>query len=61
MYGPITMLRRDNRVVKHIPWSAFKMSDQDWCRVVDARDILQVRFALTDIMALMKSRTVGFE
>jgi len=42
MYGPITTLRRDNRLVKHIPWSAFKMSDQDWTRVVDARDILGV-------------------
>ena len=42
MYGPITTLRCDNRLVKHIPWSAFKMSDQDWTRVVDARDILGV-------------------
>ena len=42
MYGPITTLQRDNRLVKHIPWSAFKMSDQDWTRVVDAHDILGV-------------------
>src|SRR6267143_69529 len=43
MYGPITTLRRDlNRLVKHIPWSAFKMSDRDWTRVIDARDILGV-------------------
>jgi len=42
MYGPITTLWHDNRLVKHIPWSAFKMSDQDWTRVVDARDILGV-------------------
>jgi len=42
MYGPITTLRRNNHVVKHIPWSAFKMVDQDWTRVVDARDILGV-------------------
>ncbi|KAF8190133.1 hypothetical protein BJ912DRAFT_850300, partial [Pholiota molesta] len=40
MYGPITTLRRDNRPVKKIPWSAFKMVDEDWTRVVDARDIL---------------------
>lgn len=44
MYGPITTLRRNNRLVKHIPWSAFKMADNDWNRVVDARDILGVRF-----------------
>jgi hypothetical protein len=43
MYGPITTVRRDNRLVKHIPWTAFKMSDLDWVRVVDARDILGVR------------------
>ena len=42
MYGPITTLRHDNRLVKHIPWSAFKMTDRDWTRVVDARDILRV-------------------
>lgn len=42
MYGPITTLRRNNRVVKHIPWSAFKMTDNDWNRVIDARDILGV-------------------
>jgi hypothetical protein len=43
MYGPITTLRRDNKIVKHIPWSAFKLTDFDWIRVVDARDILGVR------------------
>ena len=42
MYGPITTLWCDNRLVKHIPWSAFKMSDQDWTRVIDVRDILGV-------------------
>jgi len=45
MYGPITTLRRDNRVVKHIPWSAFKMTDADWNWVIDARDILGVRIS----------------
>lgn len=42
LYGPITTLRRDNRVVKHVPWSAFKLADTDWHRVVDVRDILKV-------------------
>jgi hypothetical protein len=36
------MLRRENRVVKHLPWSAFKLADDDWHRVVDVRDILKV-------------------
>jgi hypothetical protein len=44
MYGPITTLRANNRLVKHISWSAFKLSDRDWHRVVDARDILGVSF-----------------
>jgi hypothetical protein len=43
LYRPITTLRRDDRLVKHIPWTAFKMTDLDWVRVVDARDILGVR------------------
>ena len=42
MYGPITTLRRDNHLVKHIPWSAFKMAETDWMRVIEARDILAV-------------------
>ena len=43
MYGPITILRRDGHLVKKIPWTAFKLSDHDWHRVIDARDILGVR------------------
>jgi hypothetical protein len=42
LYGPITTLRQENRVVKHVPWSAFKLADNDWRRVVDVRDILKV-------------------
>ena len=44
MYGPITTLCANNHLVKHIPWSAFKLSDRDWHRVVDAHDILGVGF-----------------
>jgi hypothetical protein len=44
MYSPITTLRANNCLVKHIPWSAFKLSDRDWHRVVDARNILGVSF-----------------
>jgi len=47
MYRPITTLRCDNRLVKHIPWTAFKMTDLDWVRVVDARDILGVRTSVS--------------
>ena len=48
IYGPITTLRRDGHIVKHIPWSAFKMSDRDRQRVLDARDILAVSNVLID-------------
>jgi hypothetical protein len=47
MYGPITTLRRDNHLIKHIPWTAFKMTDLDWVRVVDACDILGVRTSVS--------------
>ena len=42
MYGSITTLQHDNWLVKHIPWSAFKMSDRDWTWVIDVCDILGV-------------------
>ena len=29
--------------MKKIPWSAFQLTDADWERVKDARDILKVR------------------
>ena len=47
MYGLITTLRHDNRLMKHIPWTAFKMTDLDWVRVVDACDILGVRMSVS--------------
>jgi len=49
IFGPITTLRHDNRVERHIPWSAFKMVEQDWTRVIDARDILAVSIHLHTI------------
>ena len=30
MYGPITMLCHNNHLVKHIPWTTFKLLDIDW-------------------------------
>ncbi|KAG6912110.1 hypothetical protein DXG01_000550, partial [Tephrocybe rancida] len=40
LFGPITTLRKNNRIVKHIDWVAFKLLDDDWARVIDTRDIL---------------------
>ncbi len=47
MYGPITTLPHDNSIAKHIPWTTFKLSDVDWCRVIDAWDIFGVRGSLS--------------
>ena len=35
----LTTLWCDNWVIKHIPWSAFKMVESDWTRVIDIYDI----------------------
>ncbi|GLB39419.1 hypothetical protein LshimejAT787_0605810 [Lyophyllum shimeji] len=40
LFGPITTIRVDGRVSKHIPWSAFKLQESDWTRVIDAKEIL---------------------
>jgi len=42
-YGPITTIRCEGRIVKHIPWSAFALSEGDWERVKEAGEILDVR------------------
>ncbi|KAH9024998.1 hypothetical protein EDB83DRAFT_2230815 [Lactarius deliciosus] len=41
LFGPITVLRRDGQVFKKIPWSAFKITEMDWVRVLDAKSILE--------------------
>jgi len=47
LFGPITVLRRDGRVFKKIPWTAFALSESDWARVLDAKMILAVSFNLS--------------
>jgi hypothetical protein len=42
-YGPITTIRREGRIVKRIPWSAFALSVSDWERVKEASELLAVR------------------
>jgi hypothetical protein len=41
LFGPITVLRCDGRVFKKIPWSAFRISEMDWVRVLNAKSILE--------------------
>ena len=45
-YGPITTIRRDGKIVKHIPWMAFSMSEVDWARAKEVAEILAVSNAL---------------
>lgn len=42
-FGPITTLRKDGKLVKHIPWTAFRLDDDDWARCPMIIDILNVR------------------
>ena len=41
LYGPITTIRRNGHIKKKIPWSAFALTEGDWGRVADVRDILK--------------------
>ena len=49
MYSPIATLHSNNHLIKHIPWSAFKLLDRDWHRVVDAHNILRVGFPCSQL------------
>ncbi|KAG6905515.1 hypothetical protein DXG01_002278 [Tephrocybe rancida] len=40
LFGPITTLQKNNHIMKHIDWVAFKLLDNNWARVIDTRDIL---------------------
>jgi hypothetical protein len=42
LYGPITTIRQNNHLVKKIPWSVFRLSDDDWQLVYDTKSILVV-------------------
>jgi len=50
MFGPMTTVRSNGRVVKKIPWSAFRFSNRDWSRVLDAVNILAVRVSLISLL-----------
>jgi hypothetical protein len=43
LFGPITTVRANGRIMKKIPWTAFHLTDDDWQRVKDVKDILVVR------------------
>ena len=53
LYGPITTIRHNGCIEKKIPWSAFALTEGDWGRVADARDILKDS---NDIQELFSSK-----
>lgn len=40
LFGPMTTVRKDGRIVKNIPWSAFNFKPSDWERVNDTRLVI---------------------
>lgn len=42
LFGSITIIRKNGKIEKKIPWSAFTFSDNDWMCVKDCRSILKV-------------------
>ena len=53
LYGPITTIRCNGHIEKKILWSAFALTEGDWGRVADARDILKDS---NDIQELFSSK-----
>jgi hypothetical protein len=42
LFGPVTVIQRNGKLVKNIPWTAFTFKNADWERVNDAREIIAV-------------------
>jgi len=40
IYGKIMMIHKNNHILKRIPWAAFKLGEDDWGVVYDAKSIL---------------------
>jgi len=47
-YGPITTIHSHGHILKHIPWTAFTITGNDWERVKEVSEILAVRFTHLD-------------
>lgn len=43
-FGPITTIRKNGKIIKKIPWSAFRLEKEDWDRVKLCVEILEVCF-----------------
>ncbi len=59
LYKAMTVIHHNSYIFKKIPWSAFKFSETDWIRVLDAKSILEVscQCYLLDIAYIEMYRT----
>ncbi|KAH9920792.1 uncharacterized protein B0H18DRAFT_858501, partial [Fomitopsis serialis] len=58
LFGPITTLRAKGKIVKRIPWSSFKLKEQDWEHVKDVVDILKDANDIHQLFSYEKSPTL---
>lgn len=49
LFGPITTVRRNNRLVKTINWTAFRLSEADWELVNRVSAILGVSYIVSNM------------
>lgn len=40
-FGPITIIRKEGKIVKKIPWTAFDLTTDDWNRIEACAEILE--------------------
>lgn len=57
-FGPITVLRKEGKIIKKIPWSAFAFKDSDWERIGECMLILQDANAIQQLFTTPKVATM---
>ncbi|KAM6503159.1 hypothetical protein JOM56_000102, partial [Amanita muscaria] len=58
LFGPITTLRQNGHIAKHIPWAVFRLGKEDWKRVHDVRDILSNTNAIQQAFSAERQPTL---
>ncbi|KAG6823929.1 hypothetical protein H0H92_008583 [Tricholoma furcatifolium] len=58
LFGPITTLQKNGHIVKRIPWTTFKLLDDDWVRVVDMKEILEDANNIQQVFSSEKEPTL---
>ncbi|KAF9039640.1 hypothetical protein BDZ89DRAFT_945204 [Hymenopellis radicata] len=57
-FGPITTIRKKGEPVKHIPWTAFKFTNEDWARVSDCTLLLDDANSIQQIFSSGKRPSI---